>query len=626
MIKEVQKVKIIVPKDKKDALLLTLQKEETVMLTTLDDSSVDITYEEEIISRATNIIKKMSSHIKRNRKFFHYDVVKYDVFVNHFDERLTLLEEIESKFDELNFLQSENRDETKLIDDVKAYKSLKHTTKDLSNSRYVSFYFGYVPENRWEFFNSYCSRVGVDYVDCSYDDYGHHLVVYLDNDDVEVKHNQLKRFGFVERELPIIDIKIADYIEQKDKLIKNNNDKIKKIEKFLANASNEEYELKVLVDQMYAQIDRKRVVYKEDEKDVSFNGWISVEDAMELQAVVKNITLEYQLEFDAPSEFDDVPTLLKNNKFIEPFESITNTYSVPNYREIDPNPAMSFWYWLIFGIMMGDIGYGIIMMVGFGLFSKYKKPKGEFGQLVKVLAFSGLTATLAGFAFGSLFGVDLPYTPLINPSKDPMKMLIFSIGLGIIHLTSALVMKVRLAIKQKDYIDGVASGLSWIFILVGLALFALNLGLSLNTSALKTIALIVIIIGVVLLIVFSGLKKKGIFGKIFGGFGGLFGVTSYLSDILSYSRILALVLSSGIIASTMNMLAGLLQGNPISFVFSLLVYVAGHAFNFVMGLLSAYVHTGRLQYLEFYGKFFEGGGYLFAPLKFNTKYINEITK
>lgn len=637
MIKPVRKVKIIVPKNKKEELLLTLQKEEIVMLPKIKENGVvDTKYEEEVISRVENALKKLSSYKLKARKFFKYETVDYNEFVGGLEERVNLLSEVENKFDSLNFLRNEIKEEEKLISDVIGFKDLKYPTKILNNTRYVSIHYGYVPEKRKDFFNEYCLRDDINYVSYELIDIGYPVLIYLDKDLEDKKMNQLKRFGFNEYYLPELDITISDYIKEKQKLINKNNKKINEIEKSFDEKI--ERNLKVLADQINAQKDRKEIIYKEDDSDIIFEGWISDLRAGQLQGIVRKITLEYQLEFEEPNEHDEVPTLIKNNKFVTPFESITNTYAIPNYKELDPNPVMSFWYWLIFGIMMGDIGYGLLMVIAFGLYNKFKKPKGSFGQLTKILFYSGFSTMFFGVIFGSLFGADFNLlkiignlfgqnwnSSLLDPVNDPMSMLIFSIALGVVHLISGLVMRVVLSFRRKDYVDAISKGLSWILILTGLALFAANMGLKLETNILQTIAIVLIALGVLSIIVVGGLKKSGVFGKVFGGIGGLYSITNYLSDLLSYSRILALALSSGIIAYTMNLLAGLIQTGVIGYLLSFVVYIIGHTFNFAIGLLSAYVHDGRLQYLEFFGKFYEGGGYLFEPLRFNTKYMNEIT-
>lgn len=627
MIKKVRKVRIIVPKEKKEELLINLQREELVMLPMHENNGfVDVSYEEEIISRTTNAIKKLSAHNKKNRKFFQYDTVKFDEFISNSESKVAVLGEIENKFDRLNFLESEIKENERLIKEVSAFKNLKYTTKQLSESKYVTFLFGYVPLQRWDFFQSYCQKDNCLYFEFEENELGKNILVVLDNDLVDKQQNQLKRFGFVNLELPILDRSIKDYMESLTKFHETTLTNITNIKKELSEDNKSELELKILADQMQTQITRKLIKYKEDSKDVIFDAWISAEKEEQLQAVVKEVTLEYQLEFEEPTSFDNTPTLLQNNKFVQPFESITNMYAAPSYTEVDPNPLMSIWYWIIFGLVMGDVGYGSLMFILFGLILKFKKPKGDFGDLVKIMFLSSIPAILSGFVFSSAFGASLGYKPLLDPLDDPIKMLIFSLGIGVLHLSSGLIMKIINSFKQKRYYEGLASGLSWLLILLGGSLFAINMGLKLTTSALKITSIVIVILGFATMYIFTGLQKKSIFGKLFGGLSGITDITNYLSDILSYSRILALVLSTSIIGFTMNLLAGLIQGSVIGFILSIFVYIIGHIFNLAMGLLSAYVHTGRLQYLEFYGKFYEGGGYLFEPLKFETKYINEIVK
>ena len=637
MIKPVRKVRIIVPKDKKEELLITLQKEEIVMISTHDDANiVDVSYEDEIVSRVSNTLNKLGNYKKKSRKFFKYNKINYNDFLNKQEERIELLESTEKLFDDLHFLTSENKEEQKLIDDVAAFKHLKYTTKELSELLFVDVFLGFVPDNRWDFFKDYTSRVKQGFINFEENESGHHVLLYLDKEDSNKQLTQLERFGFVVKELPVIDETFSDYIKSKEKIINDNKVKINALESKLNKLADEkEIEFEILVDQMLSQKERKLVIYNETNADVIFDGWISNDHAGDLQSIVKKVTLEYQLEFEEPTKFDNVPTLLENNKFVQPFESITNSYSVPNYREIDPNPIMSIWYCILFGLMFGDIGYGLLLLIGTGVILKYKKPKGEFGSTVKIFFYASFATILAGIVYGSLFGVNLvgivgnwfgkTWEPLLDPMYDPITMLIFSLGVGVLQLMTGLVMRIVLSIKQKDIISGLSDGLSWLLILLGLSAFAVSLAGD-SFKVLSNVGIVLIILGLAALLIFGGMKKKGVFGKIFGGLGGVAGITTYLSDILSYSRVLALALSSTVIAFTFNLLAGLIQGSFIGFVLSLVVYFIGHAFNFAISLLSAYVHGNRLQYLEFYNRFYQGGGYLFKPLTFDLKNINEITK
>jgi len=229
--------------------------------------------------------------------------------------------------------------------------------------------------------------------------------------------------------------------------------------------------------------------------------------------------------------------------------------------------------------------------------------------------FSGITTMFWGALFGSYFGAT--WNPiLLEPMKDPLKMLVLSLILGALHIISGLLVKVYANIKSKQYFAALVDQGSWILIIVGLGMLFL--------PKFNQAGTILLIIGAAMIVLFAGRQNKNIFGRLGSGLYSLYGATSYMSDILSYSRILALSLSTAVIAMVMNMLAGMVQGSVIGFIFSIVIYLVGHVFNLLMGLLSAYVHASRLQYIEFFGKFYEGGGYEFKPLSLKLNHINQI--
>ena len=206
---------------------------------------------------------------------------------------------------------------------------------------------------------------------------------------------------------------------------------------------------------------------------------------------------------------------------------------------------------------------------------------------------------------------------LFAPLDNPMGMLIFCMIIGVLHIFSGMAMKMAAQIKAGHFLDAVFDEVSWMMLIAGLGLLFL--------PQTRTVGAVLAILGAAIVLLTAGRAKKGVFGKIIGGFGGLYGITSYLSDILSYSRILALSLASGVVGMVMNLLAGMVQGSVIGFVLSLLIYAVGHVFNLAMGLLSAYVHDSRLQYIEFFNKFYEGGGYAFRPLQINPRFVDVVS-
>ena len=215
--------------------------------------------------------------------------------------------------------------------------------------------------------------------------------------------------------------------------------------------------------------------------------------------------------------------------------------------------------------------------------------------------------------FGSYFG-ETWHPILFAPLDNPMAMLVFCMVIGVLHIFSGMAVKMAASIREGRFWDAIFDQLSWMMLIVGLGLLFL--------PQTRTAGGVLAIVGAAIVLLTAGREKKGFFGKVIGGFGGLYGITGYVSDILSYSRILALSLSSGVVGMVMNLLAGMVQGSVIGFACSLLIYAVGHVFNLAMGLLSAYVHDSRLQYIEFFNKFYEGGGYAFRPLQINPRFVD----
>ncbi len=372
-------------------------------------------------------------------------------------------------------------------------------------------------------------------------------------------------------------------------------------------------ELELLCDQTEAAEERAQTPYGETVQTVYLEGWVRADRTERLKKAVDRVTDCCVLSFADPAEGETPPTVTQNNRFVSQFETITDMFSRPQNGELDPNPVMAPWYWIIFGLMMGDAGYGLLMLLGIGLFKKFKKPRGDFGKLVNVLWFSSIPTIFWGVIFGSYFG-ETWHPILFAPLDNPMAMLVFCMVIGVLHIFSGMAVKMTASIREGRFWDAIFDQLSWMMLIVGLGLLFL--------PQTRTAGGVLAIVGAAIVLLTAGREKKGFFGKVIGGFGGLYGITGYVSDILSYSRILALSLSSGVVGMVMNLLAGMVQGSVIGFACSLLIYAVGHVFNLAMGLLSAYVHDSRLQYIEFFNKFYEGGGYAFRPLQINPRFVD----
>lgn len=339
-----------------------------------------------------------------------------------------------------------------------------------------------------------------------------------------------------------------------------------------------------------------------------------------------NIYIELYDEPDA----DVIPKKFENNGVVSPVEGITETYSMPSAVDIDPNPIMAFFYYFLFGMMFSDAGYGLLVMIVCGILAFGKKLEPMARRTYKMFFFCGISTTFWGIMYGSFFGDAIPkiaekffgatitINPVwIDPVKEPLTLLIFSIAVGMVQLLVGLFIKMYMLLRQKKYVEGLCDVGLWIAVLIGICILATGMGI--GVDAVYNVGVILACAGGVGLVLTQGRGNKGIIGKLFGGIISLYDITSYVSDALSYSRLMALGLTTSVIASVVNILGSLGTG-VVGVIMFILVFIAGHAINFAINMLGAYVHTNRLQYVEFFGKFYEGGGVKFTPLEMNTKY------
>lgn len=341
-------------------------------------------------------------------------------------------------------------------------------------------------------------------------------------------------------------------------------------------------------------------------------------------AVVKSQKNAYYLDIqDSEEENESVPILLKNNRMNSSFESLTTMYALPQYSEVDPTPLFAPFYLIFFGMMVADLGYGALMLIGTILALKYAKLAPAQEKFIRFFYYLSYSTMAWGLIYGSVFGDIFPNMPrLVNPATDYMALLIISIVFGLIHIYFALGIKAYLYIRNKDYIGAVYDVGFWYLALTGGIGFIVAMVLPV-APLLKTAALVVMAVGMVGIVVTGGRENESIVGKAAGGFYSLYGISSYVGDFVSYSRLMALGLAGGFIATAINMMVKMVSGmGIIGIVFGLVIFVVGQGFNLFLSVLSAYVHTSRLTYVEFFGKFYAGGGKEFKLFKNKSKYIN----
>lgn len=371
-------------------------------------------------------------------------------------------------------------------------------------------------------------------------------------------------------------------------------------------------------------------------------GYIPAESAPALE---KELTEKFEayVELETPSEDEDVPVKLKNNAFAAPVEGVLESYSMPGRKEIDPSTLMAVFYYFLFGMMLSDAGYGLLMVIGCGIaLAKFKNTEESLRKFLKMFLYCGISTVFWGAMFGSFFGdavtvigktffnVDIAIPALwFTPLNEPMRLLLFSFLIGVIHLFAGLGAQFYQLARQGLWKDAIFDVVFWymlvgggILYLLSMQMFAdmVSLGFTLP-AAVGTAGAIAAGIGAVGIVLTAGRESRSPFKRLLKGLYGLYGVSSYLSDILSYSRLLALGLATGVIASVFNQMGAMLGNSPAGVAVFVFAFLVGHTLNLGINVLGAYVHTNRLQFVEFFGKFFEGGSRKFNPFSAKTKYF-----
>ena len=348
-------------------------------------------------------------------------------------------------------------------------------------------------------------------------------------------------------------------------------------------------------------------------------GWLPADRCAEIEKTLKPFTCAIETREPTEDEYPQVPVQLKNNKLTRPLNMVTEMYSLPAYGTLDPNPLMAPFFVLFYGIMMADMGYGLLMMIASVIISKKYRPKGTSGELFSLLGLCGVSTFIMGALTGGFFGDFLtqlvaivsPGTvfalpKLFDPLDDLTMILIGSMALGMVQIVTGMAISLIEKCKRKKFLDAFFEEITWWIVFIGIALLALGKGAA------------VLYVGCALVLLGPIVQGKG-WGKLTGVFGSLYNhVTGYFGDILSYTRLMALMLAGSVIAQVFNMLAAM-PGNVIAFI---IISMLGNAMNFGLNLLGCYVHDLRLQCLEFFNKFYVDGGKPFRPMTLDTEYVD----
>lgn len=542
-------------------------------------------------------------------------------------EILEIVETLEKMSARLTSLKSEKNSCLAEIDSLKNYECFNEKFSIAKNTKSVTFLLGVIKNSAINQLNALKEKYTADISIFSPEKSLTPMFCAVINEEADAFFSELTALGF--NRCPY-----SEDITAKEK--------INKIKKRLTQISTESkkitfdaVEYNKNLDNIKLLYDNEKFILEKIEADSEFaktsstfilEGFVPVTAQVLVEKAINKATKNVVVMFEDVEKEDNPPTLCHNNAVVSAYESITNMYSPPSYYEKDPNIFVCIFFFIFFGFMLGDAGYGLILAIGGALLLKFVKMETPMRRMIVLFTLGGVSTIIWGAVFGGWFAIDnigfLQYLCWFNPMDEPILMLAVALGLGCVQIVFAMGIRAKDLIKEGNIVDAVFEIFSWYALFIGIGLFAVSIFVP-QILYLNYVAYSIIGIGLIMIIYGGSRHHKG-FSKIIKGLGALYGIVNYVSDILSYSRLFGLGLATGAIGMVMNQLAGMVMNSipVVGVIFGVVILVVGHLFNMGINLLGVYVHDSRLQFVEFFGKFYKGNGQLFVPLGSKLKYTS----
>ena len=583
------------------------------------------------LSNAISLIKKYDERKTRLRDVIHgnenytFDELAKKALTYDWKKVSSELNKIGTRYSQI---KSEISKKYMRYDEIDLWERLDVNPKELKNLKKVNTFLGTVPIKLKGTFIDGISELDKTYYEelkIVKDEVYYLVISSVDESEKEKLVEVFRNSSFTVENLDI-DAVPQDYKNGLQKEISELKKEKRRLKAQIKTYSEDLTDLQAVYE--YMQNKKLRIVESEKlaqtENTILIKGWIPTEKVSEFEKVIKDeVGDNYYLTFtDADRDDATVPIKLKNGKVASTFENLTGMYAYPRYNEIDPTPLFTPFYILFFGMMGADVGYGLVLLLATMFVLKVVNLSSQMRKSVKFFFYLSFSVIFWGLLYGSYFGATIPgMWRLVDPASQYNDLLIGSIVFGIVHIFVGLAIKAYMLIRDGKSLEAVYDVLFWYMALIGGMLFLIFKLMNLS-AVVANVSMWVMIAGMAGIVLTGGREAKGVGAKLGGGLYSLYGISSYVGDFVSYSRLMALGLSGGFIASAINMIAGMISGSWVGMIFIPLILIAGHLFNMFLSFLGAYVHTSRLMYVEYFGKFYEGGGKPFKDFRTENKYIN----
>ncbi|MGT2960305.1 V-type ATP synthase subunit I [Streptococcus caballi] len=533
-----------------------------------------------------------------------------------------LIGQVNQKISHLHALERQIAENQAEISRLGKWQSLDVTPTELRQFDFIKAVIGTVPKTADDaYFRGLSNNPAIHYQEIFQSEMEYGLLLFFDRkEEIDLSAFHFKIFDYDRKILP------AQAIEELQKSVDQWSAEREELLQELAHSQQDLQKLKEETDyimNLYARQEVKKNLATTKHL-AALEGWIEASQINSLrQALIQRFgSGVFVNEVDvAEEDWDEVPIKLKNHALIEPFELVTEMYSLPKYYEKDPTPILAPFYFTFFGMMVADLGYGLLLFIATFLVLKlFHLPKGT-RRFVKFFNILSVAVSLWGIIYGSFFGYTMPFV-LISTTTDVMTILIMSVAFGFITLITGLFLGGRQKVRLKEYASAYNDGFAWCLILIGVLMLVIGMFVP-GMGLLMTIGAGIAITNAIGIVIVSVVQAKSLLG-LGTGLYNLYNASGYVGDLVSFTRLMALGLSGASIGSAFNLIVGLFP--PVGrFTIGVVLFILLHAINLFLSLLSGYVHGARLIFVEFFGKFYEGGGKPFTPLKSAEKYV-KITK